>query len=166
MTPPTLTIRPAQPADQEALIEMFQGLNVYEEAFVGNRRLDRAGGEDSLVYAEKKVAASGGARLVAEVEGRVVGHLFLTWERHGACVRDEVKDYGYVAELFVREGHRGQGIGRALLLEAERLTREKGFDHMMLGVLAGNTVAERAYDRFGFKPYATDLVKAIAPAPK
>jgi ribosomal protein S18 acetylase RimI-like enzyme len=161
MTPPTLTIRPAEAADRDALIEMFQGLNVYEEPFVGNRRLDRAGAEDSLIFAEKKVAASGGVRLIAEVEGRAVGHLFLTWERHPACVRDEVKDYGYVSELFVREAHRGVGIGRALLLEAERLTREKGFDHMMLGVLHGNTVAERAYDRFGFKPYATDLVKKI-----
>jgi GNAT superfamily N-acetyltransferase len=163
MTSSNLTIRPARDDDREALIEMFQGLNVYEEPFVRNRRIDRAGGEDSLVYAEKKVADSGGHKLVAEVDGRVVGHLFLTWERHGACVRNEVKDYGYVSELFVREEHRGRGIGRALLFEAERLTRERGFDHMLLGVLTGNTVAERAYERFGFRPYATDLIKPIEP---
>jgi len=162
MSVPGLTIRPARSQDRAVLIELFQGLNVYEEPFVGNRRLDRAGGEDSLIYAEKKVAASGGHRLVAELDGAVIGHLFLTWERHGACVRDDVKDYGYVAELFVREEHRGKGIGRALLLEAERLTREKGFGHMLIGVLTGNSVAERAYDRFGFKPYATDLVKKLS----
>ncbi len=156
-----LTIRPARDDDRDALIEMFHGLNVYEEAFVGNRRMDREGAIDSLVFAEKKVADTGGRKLVAEIDGRVVGHLFLTWEKHGACVRDDVKNYGYVSELFVREAHRGRGIGRALLLEAERLTRERGVGHMMLGVLAGNAVAERAYERFGFKPYATDLVKPI-----
>lgn len=155
-------IRPARDDDRDALIELFHGLNVYEEPFVGNRRTDRPGAIDSLGFAEKKVADTGGCKLVAEIEGHVVGHLFLTWEKHGACVRDEVKDYGYVSELFVREAHRGRGIGRALLLEAERLTREKGFDHMLLGVLTGNTVAERAYVRFGFRPYATDLVKPIS----
>lgn len=156
-----LVIRPARDDDRDALIEMFHGLNVYEEAFVGNRRMDREGAIASLAFAERKVADTGGRKLVAEIDGRVVGHLFLTWEKHGACVRDEVKGYGYVSELFVREAHRGRGIGRALLLEAERLTRERGVGHMMLGVLTGNAVAERAYERFGFKPYATDLVKPI-----
>ncbi len=157
-----VVIRPARESDREVLIELFLGLNVYEEPFVGNRRLDRAGAIDSLAFAEKKVADTGGVKLVAEIDGSVVGHLFLTWEKHGACVRDDEKDYGYVSELFVREAHRGKGIGRALLQEAERLTREKGFGHIMLGVLHGNTVAERAYARFGFKPYAADLVKPIA----
>ena len=157
-----VVIRPARESDREVLIELFLGLNVYEEPFVGNRRLDRAGAIDSLAFAEKKVADTGGVKLVAEIDGSVVGHLFLTWEKHGACVRDDEKDYGYVAELFVREAHRGKGIGRALLQEAERLTKAKGFGHMMLGVLHGNTVAERAYARFGFKPYAADLVKPIA----
>jgi GNAT superfamily N-acetyltransferase len=161
MTPAGLRIRPTRDDDRAALIEMFQALNVWEEPFVGNRRLDRAGGEASLAYAESKVAENGGHKLVAEIDGTVVGHLFMNWARHGACVRDEVKDYGYVAELFVREAWRGQGVGRALLLEAERLTRARGFGHMLLGVLAGNTVAERAYARFGFTPYATDLVKKI-----
>lgn len=157
-----VVIRPARESDREVLIELFLGLNVYEEPFVGNRRLDRAGAIDSLAFAEKKVADTGGVKLVAEIDGSVVGHLFLTWEKHGACVRDDEKDYGYVSELFVREAHRGKGIGRALLQEAERLTKAKGFGHMMLGVLHGNTVAERAYARFGFKPYAADLVKPIA----
>lgn len=156
-----IVIRPARADDRDALIEQFQGLNRYEEPFVGNRKLDRAGGEESLVYAEKRVRETGGVAIVAEAGGRVVGHMFLTFERHGACVRDEVRSYGYVSELFVREEMRGRGIGRTLLAEAERRTKARGFDHLMLGVLTGNTVAERAYERFGFKPYATDMTKPI-----
>ncbi len=157
----TVIIRPARDEDRDALIEQFQGLNQHEEPFVGNRRLDREGAVASLNFADRKVADSNGVRLVVEVEGQVVGHLYLTFERHGACVRDEVRDYGYVSELFVREEMRGRGLGRALLLEAERLTRERGLGHMMLGVITGNAIAERAYARFGFKSYATDLIKPI-----
>ena len=156
-----VVIRPARDEDREALVEQFQGLNRYEERFVGNRKLDRAGGEESLVHAEKRVRETDGIAVVAEVGGIVVGHMFLTFERHGACVREEVRPYGYIAELFVREEMRGRGIGRALLAEAERRTKERGLDHIMLGVLTGNSVAERAYERFGFKPYATEMTKPI-----
>jgi GNAT superfamily N-acetyltransferase len=157
-------IRAAEDRDREALIEMFLALSLHEEPYVGNRRLDGDAGRVALDFAEKKVADSGGSKLVAEIDGRVVGHMFLTWERHGACVREDATDYGYVAELFVREDVRGRGIGRALLLEAERLTKERGLDHMMLGVVSGNAIAERAYERFGFKPYALDMIKLIAKA--
>ncbi len=160
MTTPFI-IRPVRDDDCDALVEQFQGLNCHEEPFVGNRRLDRDGAVASLVFADKRVADNNGVRLVAEVEGQVVGHLYLTFERHGACVRDEMRDYGYVAELFVRDEMRGRGLGRALLLEAERLTRERGLGHLMLGVITGNAIAERAYARFGFKSYATDLIKPI-----
>jgi GNAT superfamily N-acetyltransferase len=143
------------------MAEMSRALTLHEAPIVGNRRLDGLVGEDALRSAERRIAENGGHKLVADLDGRVIGQVLLTWERHGACVREDLKDYGEVVELFVSEAHRGKGVGRTLLTEAERLTREKGFGHMLLGVVRGNTIAERAYERFGFTPYATDLAKAI-----
>lgn len=37
----------------------------------------------------------------------------------------------------------------------------RGLRQIMIGVLAGNGLAERAYLGYGFRPYATELVKTI-----
>ena len=164
MTTP-FTIRPARDDDRDALVEQFQGLNQHEDLIVHNRRTDRAAGEESLVAAEVKVVEKNGVRLVAERDGKVVGHLFLTFEQAPIFVRREVRDYAYIAELFVREEARGLGIGRGLMQEAERIALARGVGHLMLGVLTGNESAERAYARFGFRSYATDLIKPIRKTP-
>jgi GNAT superfamily N-acetyltransferase len=156
-----VVIRPARPEDREALIEQFLGLNVHEQAISHDRRTDRAGAIDSLDAADRKVEKSNGYRLVAERGGKIVGHVFLTFQSHAIFVREEKRDYAYVAELFVREEARSLGIGYALLREAERLATERGVGHLMIGVLAGNESAERAYARFGFRPYACEMIKPL-----
>jgi GNAT superfamily N-acetyltransferase len=154
-------IRPARPEDREALIEQFLGLNVHEEPISRDRRTDRAGAVDSLDAADRKVEKTNGYRLVAERDGRIVGHIFLTFEQHAIFVREEKRDYAYVSELFVREEARGLGVVYALLKEAERLAIERGAGDLMIGVLVGNESAERAYERFGFRPYTCEMIKPL-----
>lgn len=158
-----LLIRHAGPDDHDALVDQFLGLNLYEEPFAGNRRTDRAGAEECLAAAFDRVNATGGAALVAELDGRVVGHLFLTFERSAVYVREELRPYAYVSELFVQEHARGAGAGAALMRQAERLAAERGVRRLMIGVLAGNTGAARFYERLGFEPFAIELGKSIGP---
>jgi GNAT superfamily N-acetyltransferase len=63
--------------------------------------------------------------------------------------------------LFVRETARGTGIGRALLAEAERLTRARGLDRMLIGVAAGNDRAEETYRRAGYAPYSREMIRHL-----
>ena len=155
-------IRPAAPTDHAALAEQFLGLNRDEEPFAGNRRTDPAAGADCLAAALRRVERTGGAALVAERAARVVGHLFLTFEMDAAYVREPLRPYAYVSELYVREEMRGQGIGRALLLEAERQARARGIGRLMIGVLAGNARAEALYRRMGFAPHAIEMAKRLS----
>ncbi len=111
----------------------------------------------------QRVAECNGAILVADLDGAVIGHMVLTFEQHGAFVREELRPHAYVADLFVREAHRGQGIGTALLAEAERLAIARGVPRLYIGVLSGNDRAEQAYRRFGFRPYALELSKDLPP---
>jgi GNAT superfamily N-acetyltransferase len=156
-----LTIRAALPSDREALLEQFQGLNHFEDAITGDRATDRAGAEASLAYSEHRIAESGGHMLVAELDGAVIGHLFLIFALQAPFVHPGRRRHGYVSELFVRFALRGGGIGRALLAEAERLTRAHGLNRMLIGVVAGNDRAEATYLRAGFAPYSRELLKKL-----
>jgi GNAT superfamily N-acetyltransferase len=156
-----ILIRPAHAGDHDALVEQYLGLNLHEDPITHDRVIDRAGAAESLAVAEAWVAKSDGAVLVAEVEGRVVGHLFLTFEQSPPFVRAELRAYAYIAELFVRAEARRMGVARALLAEAERMARARGVSRIMVSALVGNGSAEATYDRAGFSPYATELIKKL-----
>ena len=64
--------------------------------------------------------------------------------RHG-------KDSVIVAELFVAESARGQGIGSRLLAEAEQHARTLGRQFLTLDVVDTNPGALRLYQRLGFE---------------
>lgn len=160
----TVTLRPARESDRPTLADHHFALNVHEHAVSPNRRIDAAGGEASLAETEERLARTGGVTLVAEADGRIVGHLALTFETAPAYVRSEEQPYAYVAVLYVEAAQRGRGIARALLSEAERIAVARGLTQLMVSVQSGNAEAERAYDRFGFRPYSADLIKPLRPA--
>ncbi|MBO1074054.1 GNAT family N-acetyltransferase [Roseomonas marmotae] len=156
-----LTIREAAPSDREALIDLFGLLNGFEGAIAGDRALGRGAAEASLDHSDRRVTESDGHRLVALHDGAVLGLLFLAFPRQPPYVREALRPHGFVTELVVRPEARGTGIGRTLLAEAERLTRARGLNRLMLGVLAGNERAERTYRQAGFAPYALEMLKRL-----
>lgn len=160
-----LVIRAADARDRAALVEQFLGLNRHEQAIVGDRRTDPAAAAESFEAAWQQVRATDGHALVAERDGRVVGHLFLLFRDDAVYIFRELRHFGYISELFVREEARGAGIAKALMAEAERLAVARGVGRLMLGVLAGNRPAEALYVALGFAPYAVDMVKALDRTP-
>jgi mycothiol synthase len=68
----------------------------------------------------------------------------------GAWTAQEAPDGGYVAELGVRRGHRGRGLGRALLLESFARFRADGRTEVLLHVDADSeTGADGLYRSVG-----------------
>jgi len=61
-----------------------------------------------------------------------------------------------VHDIAVLAGHRGQGVGHALLKAAEEHARLRGCCKLTLEVLSGNVPAMRSYKRFGFEQYELD----------
>jgi len=61
----------------------------------------------------------------------------------------EREDY-YVSNVAVYPEFRGRGIGKALMLEAERLTRESGAERIVLDVERNNERAIAIYKRLGY----------------
>ena len=67
-----------------------------------------------------------------------------------------------VHDVAVLASHRGRGIAEAMLVEVERLARERGACKLTLEVLSGNAPAMRLYQRVGFEGYQLDPAMGTA----
>lgn len=157
----TILIRPFEPADREAAIELFQELNAFEHAISAESLTDRATAAVGQAEAEAMVAEDGAALLMAVADDQIAGMLLWCVADGESYLAEHLRRYGKVDALVVGAAHRGKGIGNLLLAEAERLTRAHGLSRMMLHVIAGNDVAAEAYRRFGFKPHSTNMAKDL-----
>lgn len=98
---------------------------------------------------------AGDRGLVAEVEGRPVGavwYRFFTDASHGdGYVDAETPELA----IAVVRGHRGQGIGRALLEAIAERARRDGLRRLGLSVERGNP-AKELYRSVGYADYTPD----------
>jgi ribosomal-protein-alanine N-acetyltransferase len=80
--------------------------------------------------------------VVAELEGQIVG--YLRSSRQG--------DTGHLNRIAVHPGYQGRGIGTRLLAEAIEFFRTEKVKTVTLNTQKDNTVSQRLYRRFGFRP--------------
>jgi GNAT superfamily N-acetyltransferase len=139
MTHPTLDIRPATPADVPALVTLIQALAAYEQL-----SHEVTGTTDDLA------AALFGPRPYAEaalawVDDQPVGMVLFFYNFSTFLMKPGL----YLEDIFVQPGHRGQGIGKALLLYIGILALTRGCGRLDWSVLDWNTPAIEFYQRMG-----------------
>lgn len=83
--------------------------------------------------------------LVMEMEGQVVGYAYAGPHRVRACYRWSVDVAAYVAE-----GHRGQGIGRALYARLTDDLRDRGYWNAYAGITLPNAASVALHEGVGF----------------
>ena len=152
-----LRIRRAEPADVAALGELGIALMRTHYIFDDRRFLeptqDDAAGYARFLQGQLENAAS--IVLVAEQHGRIVGYAYaavepLSWkELRGEC--------GYIHDLLVTDSARGRGAGDRLLDAAIEWLRERGMPRVVLGTAAPNEVAQRLFERRGFRPTMIEM---------
>ena len=155
-----LRIRPYEEADRDAAIGLFLELNRHEHTVCADLRTDVGGAEfcvDDMVAGR----AAGVEAVVAELDGRVAGLMVWVVREDEAYIEEAVRRYGVVQDIVVSSAHRGHGVGKALLAEAERLTRAAGLSRLKLTVLEGNRAVE-VYLSAGYRPHAHVMVKDLA----
>jgi GNAT superfamily N-acetyltransferase len=88
---------------------------------------------------------------VAELDGDAVGVVWLTFftaaDPGYGYTSDDVPELG----IWVRDGHRGTGVGSRLMAAAVKQARARGLPGISLSVEEGNP-ARHLYERLGFRP--------------
>lgn len=101
-------IRTARIGDEAALAALLRRVGWFSE-------LEEASPDEAVRRVRRHLELALGDNshsvYVAEVDGRVVGYCAVHWQPTLFLAGPE----GYVSELFVDEGERGRGVGRALL---------------------------------------------------
>lgn len=86
-----------------------------------------------------------GLLLGARSEGRLVGYACLYWHFTSLQAKETV----LMNDLFVVEGCRGSGVGRALIEASAEVARERGAPYLEWATAPDNKTAQRLYDSTG-----------------
>ncbi|MDB4998653.1 MAG: GCN5-related N-acetyltransferase [Myxococcaceae bacterium] len=88
--------------------------------------------------------------LVAEAAGSVVGFIEVGLRSHAdGC--DPMHPVGFVEGWYVVPEHRGQSVGRALMVAAEEWARAQGCREMASDTWLDNEPSQRAHEALGFE---------------
>lgn len=154
-------IRDMEDADREAVIDLIWQLNLYEDQISRDRAPSRKAASAGLAANRRRMSEHGGAELVAEIDGQVVGYLLCVIESADAYIRERYSMHAYIAELVIAEGHRGHGLGQKMIAAAEDYARARGMPSIFIGVLAGNEPADRLYGHLGYRTYSIERMKRL-----
>lgn len=143
-----MTIGPAKLEDMEGISRLYKALNTDMSRL--QPEMFRPAGEDGG-FIRSVLESERDDLLLAREDGRVLG-LALVQDKdtppYPAFIQ---RRYTYLMDLVVAPGHRGRGIGRALLEAVKGWAESRNAEFIELGVLAQNEDAIRLYESLGFK---------------
>lgn len=157
-----ISTRPYRPADRDAVLGFLAAFQDFERQLHSSRRAGAGVAAPYLAQITRKAAARSGALFVAEYDGDIAG-LVVCWAEHDDDVTlvEGARRFGYVSDIFVAPGHRGRGVGAALLAAAEGHLAGLGLSHVQLHVLAANADARAVYERSGYRAYEIIYEKSL-----
>nr|WP_210051600.1 GNAT family N-acetyltransferase [Neorhizobium petrolearium] len=138
--PPVVTIRSAKARDLPELNEMIAALAAHhnDPAAITPEKLER-----DLFGPMPWITA-----LVADTGSELIGYAILV-----PLYRAQEGTRGMdLHHLFVRDGHRGHGIGHHLVSRAREIAKNAGCDYLSVSAATGNVAAHRFYEQMDFKP--------------
>ena len=134
-----ITVRPAGPADADAIWEILEPTIRAGETYTLPREMTR---EEALVY----WFAPGNNVFVAEKNGEVLGTYFLHANQKGGG--SHVANCGYITSVRAT----GRGVARAMCAHSLDYAKTRGFRAMQFNfVVSTNERAVRLWQSFGFE---------------
>lgn len=156
---PSVSIRPAAPADLEAvgrlgalLVRLHHGLDP-DRFIAATPQTERAYGS----FLGTQLDEPNIVVLVAERDGEVVGYTYAGVE--GTDYMALRGPAGVVHDIVVDPAHRGHGVGRVLLDATLEALEAKGAPRIVLSTAERNEPAQRLFARAGFRRTMIEMTR-------
>ena len=151
-----ITIRPATPADQDALGRygaelMRQHHDSDPERFITVEHPEGGYGR----FLVSQIANPEAVVLVADEGGTVVGYVFADIE--GTSWMDLRGPCGQIHDIYVDASERRHGAGRALMRAAIDWIRSRGMRQIVLFSKTKNASAQRLFESIGFRDTMVEM---------
>ena len=159
--PSPLAIRIYEPRDEPAVIELVRQLQVHEGSIYDRMKPPEDIGAWYIAEMQKRCDESAGHILVGEIDGAVVAYGTILTRVAEESIDEVAFIYAHVGDLAVTSGRRGQGIGKAMLAESERIARAAGARWLRISALARNAQARGTYRSFGFEELGVRFEKKL-----
>ncbi|MEO0673089.1 MAG: GNAT family N-acetyltransferase [Pseudomonadota bacterium] len=158
-----IVIRAATPADRDDIVALHRDLTAFEAPLTNDRDTSLEAAEVAFADLETTIARTNGALLVA-VDGAdtPIGYASLLFGEDDAYIRQDLRRYAVIEDIYIADRYRGSGVGRALIAELEERARARGVKRLAVSFVARNEVARSTYESFGFRPYVFQYVKDIS----
>jgi ribosomal protein S18 acetylase RimI-like enzyme len=154
----TTVLRPLRDEEFDAWRARSQAAYAFDLASNGGLEAERAAAKAEADYTAllpDRLETPGHAVYAVEHEGADAGSLWLA---------ERTSDTGpglFVYELYVDDGKRGRGIGRAAMLLAEEEARQRGIGSITLNVMGGNERARGLYRSLAYREVAVFMEKKL-----
>ncbi|MDI6102398.1 GNAT family N-acetyltransferase [Actinoplanes sp. NEAU-A12] len=154
-----VTVRPMTESEYDQWQHELAIAYAQEQVQAGNwpaeGAYDRARKSDADLLPDG-LATQGHLMLIGETGERLIGRLWI-----GLTHPRGVPDCAFLYDIEVVAGHRGQGLGRALLAAGEVAAREHGAKALELNVFGANKTATELYRSSGYQVTTQQLRKDL-----
>lgn len=155
-----MLIRRAQTQDIDAMIELATDMVLHSVSpfrNVGAQEVRQYRHED-LQSLRDIIDLEHSGLFVAEQEGELLGHIIVVAHQRDSSTGTA---QAWIYDLSVKPGYWGQGIGRALMAEAERFASQCGMQAIGLGVTKANHRARQFYELLGYQEERVQMLKKL-----
>ncbi len=73
----------------------------------------------------------------------------------------DIEAMGYISDLYVVPGYRGQGVGKTLVTKLEDWFRERGMLYSRLETIVHYSDNEKTYQKLGYETFIIDMRKKL-----